>query len=377
MSGKRILDAMALLRASRNVAAKHFDIRLSQADMYTKTSSIFKAARTQTSPAFAAAAQSFSQSVAQAAKASGPNDHIPHQDSSPGTVSGSEREGLQDHFYKRSGDNAAVDPVPKDELDITQKQAEREPLPDGTIPASGSLIGTEKGDAETFNQRPTCEEGQHPTQDEGQHLKVRGSNQSTIPGPSVAKPMGSEQVMKAQRQSEDQIPSETADPPSPEDDFNPGYSVEQEQDIFYQPPEATSPVLSALPRRKVPKIENDVQAGDSHIPEGINADVYYSGNQAVEDGNDAQEPSEKELSQIFSNPRIARMLGKKGKYVPDGVRSFHTSTLARQHNTDAEKEDIKKLAADMARDVEQGKVRPKFHTLMGSKLIKLTAFYVG
>ena len=357
MSGKRILDAMALFRASRSIAARHFNIRLSQADVYTKTSSIFKAARTQGPPVFAAAAQSFSQSVAQAAKTQNLNDHIPNEGAAPGTVpSASHDEVPQDHFYKPSEDNAAIDPAPEQDLDIKQKQAEREPLPDGTIPPGDGPGRAEGGDPETFNKRSLADEGQHPTQDDGQHLNVRSSNQSTIPEPSVQKPLSPTDAMKAQRQSEAQIPKKTADPPSSEDDSSPEFAIEQEQDVFYQPPEATSPVLSALPRMRVPKIENDVQAGDSHIPEGINADVYYSGNKDSETGEAESDPSEEELAKIFHNPRIAKMLGSKGKYVPKGARGLHTSASFRQRSTEAEKEEIRELAADMAKDVQDTKV---------------------
>ena len=369
---------MSLFRASRSIAAKHFDIRLSQVDVYTKTSSIFNAARTQAPPAFAAAAQSFSQSVAQATKTQNPNEHIPHQDAATNTGSSVSQDGIkQDHFYKRSDDNAAVDPVPEEDLAIKQRQADREPLPDGTIPPRDSVVGAERGDPESFNQRPIAEEGQHPTQDDAAHLNVHASNQSTIPEPSIQKPLSSEEAMKAQRQSESQIPKKTADPPTPEDDVGSEFSVDQEQDIFYQPPDATSPVLSALPRMRVPKIENDVQAGDSHIPPDLNADVYYSGNKDAKDGNEVEELSEEQLAQIFSNPRIARMLGNKGKYIPKGVRSFHTSTSVRQRSAEAEKDDIKQLAADMAKDVQETKVSPKLSTFDMVKADQADSINVG
>ena len=359
-----MLDAMALFRASRNIVTKHLDIRLSQVDVYTKTSSIFKAARTRAPPVLAAAAQSFSQSVAQAAKTQDPVDNIPNAGAGPGTVSSASRDGVkQDHFYRRSESNAATDPVPKQDLDITQKQAQREPLPDGTIPPRDSLVGAERGDPESFNQRPVTEEGQHPTQDDAARLDVNAANQSTIPEPSIQKPMSSEGAMQAQRQAESQIPRRVADPPEPEDDISSEFSVEQEQDIFYQPPDSTSPVLSALPRMRVPKIENDVQAGDSHVPQGINADVYYSGNKDAETGKEENELSEEQLGQIFNSPRIARMLGdksNKASYVPKGVRSLHTSNVTRQKSAEAEKEDLKELAADMAKDIQGSKVSPLF-----------------
>lgn len=373
MSGKRVLDAVALLSATRSIAIKHFDIRLSQVDVYTKTSSIFKAAQSRAPPPLAAAAQSFSQSVSKAAKI---GEHIPNNVPEADAVSSASREGVkQDHFYKKSDHNATIDPVPEEDLEVTQKQASRQPLPDGSIPPTDSIIRAGSEDAETFYNRPTAEAGQQPTQGSGEHLDIASSGQSTIPEPAIQKPLSPDAARKAQRQSESQIPTNTADPPNPEDDGSPEFSVDQEQDVFYQPPDSTSPVLSALPRMRVPKIENDVQAGDSHIPQGLNADVYYSGNKDDETKNTEDEPSEEQLDQIFHNPRIARLLGNKGKYVPDGVarKSFHTSTVSSQRSTEAEKEDIRQLASDMAKDVQDNKVSSQLRPLLRSKLIKLTA----
>ena len=48
MSGKRILDALAVIKASRNVAAKHVALRRSQLDVYSKTSSLAHAVKSQT-----------------------------------------------------------------------------------------------------------------------------------------------------------------------------------------------------------------------------------------------------------------------------------------------------------------------------------------
>lgn len=371
MSGRRLLDAMALLSTARSIAIKHFDIRLSQANVYTKASSLFKAIRTQGPAPFAAAAQNFSQSVSRAARSSGTDQPVPNATSS-NSNSPSEREGFQqDHFYKRPTQNATTDPPPGDDLDVEQMQAQRQPLPDGTIPPKDSPIGAGNGDGESYSHRPLAEGAQHPIKGDSGHIDVHASNQSSIPDPSGHRPLSSREAKIAQRQSEDQIPSRTADPPSGED-LGSEFSVDQEQDIFYQPPDSTSPVLSALPRMRVPKIENDVQAGDSHIPKGINADVYYSGNREAEDGKSEGEPSEEELAQIFSSPRIAKMLGtKKGKYIPGGIqgRSFHASAFARQKSVEAEKEDIKKLAADMASDVQSNSVRSLPTPCAGLKLI--------
>ncbi|RMZ82580.1 hypothetical protein DV738_g1538, partial [Chaetothyriales sp. CBS 135597] len=63
-----ILDAVALLRPLRNIATGHLAIRLHQLDLYTRTSSVFKAVQTQGPAPLAAAVQTFSQSVSGAAQ---------------------------------------------------------------------------------------------------------------------------------------------------------------------------------------------------------------------------------------------------------------------------------------------------------------------
>jgi aarF domain-containing kinase len=140
--------------------------------------------------------------------------------------------------------------------------------------------------------------------------------------------------MKLQRQSEAQIPSKPAEPPTTKafsktllpDGESSEFGVEQEQDVFYQPPDSTAPVLSALPRFKIPKIEEDVQGGDPHIPQKINADVFYSSSRLSQNGianqtDTAQEhPSEEMMSGLFHSPRVARLLGTNSKNTPGGIK---------------------------------------------------------
>lgn len=307
MSGRRILDTVALLRATKNVAYNHFAIRLSQAQLYGQTSSITKAFAQRYPIVSSLASQQFSQS----------------------SFNGKE-EGLnQDHHYDRSPEHGRSGLTNEAGIEIKQKEADRYPLPDGTIPPKDSPIGQEKGDAETDNQRRS--EQQTPLKESGVTPTI--SLDSTIPIPT-GKPLSSEEAKIAQRISEKQIPAESAEPPKADNDF----AVDQEKDIYYQPPGTTSPVLSALPRVKVPKVENDVQAGDKQI----NADVYYSG----ADGK--AEPTEEQLEQLFHTPRAARLLGKKDKYVPGGKKSFHTS--ARQSK------DMESLGQDLAKDVSYGRL---------------------
>lgn len=354
MSGKRILDAVALLSAGRNIAEKHFEIRLAQADLYSKTSSIGKAVRNRTrraAPTLYASAQSFSNSASNSAqrpqKTSIPAQEIVADPTSDASEAG---EPLPDHHYERSTENIAVNSVSQEDLHIEQEKAKRAPLPDGTIPPSDSPINTSPGDPGSFSKRPTSEAIQSPLDESNaqEGLKVAASRQTTIPQPTTtANGLSSEQAKILQRQSESQIPAPPAGPPESTAEFG----VEQEQDSFYQPPGSTSPVLSALPRIRVPKVEWDVQGGDPHVPGGINPDVYYSGREpAAPTPVSEEEPTEEMISQLFQSSKVSRMLGKKGNSTPGGARPFHT-VVHRRDKSRNEKEDIRKLAIDMAKDL--------------------------
>jgi aarF domain-containing kinase len=344
MSGKRILDALSLLSVTRTIVRRHFDIRLSQAQLYAQSSSLLKTARRQGLPILANAVSRFASSTRRQS-------------------SQSRKEGIkQDHFYTASDANSTADAAPEAELDIAQVKAERSPLPDGTIPPSDSPIGAETGDGITYSKVPAGETPQHPVDTKGgfEGLQFAASTRQNLPGSDITTRLSSEHARKAQRQSEDQIPARTAEPPSA-DDTAPEFGVEQEQDVFYQPPDSVRPVLSALPRVRVPKTENDVQEGDAHIEPGLNADVYYHGSKREVD---ADEPTEEQLAQIFHNPRHAKMYAQKARYAPGGVgpgahpassRRFHTVSV-RGQKPSADAQSLKQLGADLAKDVQQNTV---------------------
>ena len=274
------------------------------------------------------------------------SDSIPREDKHAGPqVHAKQEPGIQqDHHYERSENNTTGTVAEEPGLKVEQSEAKRYPLPDGTIPPSGSPVGQESGDPESHNRRPLAGQSQAPLdQRSGAGIDPASSGESTIPTPATER-LSAQQARVAQRQSEYQIPSKSAEPPS---ENAPEFSIEQEQDVYYQPPGQAKPVLSALPRVRVPKNENDVQGGDSHIPKDINADVYYSG---AEEGERTDEPTEEQLSQLFHTPRAAKLLGEKDKYMPGGKRSFHTSASQRQ-NAEAQKQEFQKLGQDMAKDV--------------------------
>ncbi|KAH0841133.1 hypothetical protein AYO21_06622 [Fonsecaea monophora] len=334
MSGRHILDALALLSASRNVAAKHVDIRLAQARLYGQSSSVIKAVRTKGLPILATSVSRFG--------------------SSSQPLSKSPSEGIdQDIFYTRSDKGSQTQANSRNSLNIEQAQARRTPLPDGTIPPHDSSIGAEEGDGITFNQVPTGETPQHPLESgHTQDLKFRSSTRPNLPGTTSFGHLSPDEAREAQRQSEDQIPANSAEPPSPEENTR-EFGVGQEQDVFYQPPGSVKPVLSALPRVRVPKIENDVQEGDSHIEPGLNADVYYSGSK--HEAGDEDEPTEEQLSGLFRNPRNARTYGQKARYAPGGVsaRRFHSKCVTLQKASDKDAESLEKLGAELAKDAQK------------------------
>jgi aarF domain-containing kinase len=327
MSGKRVLDAVAVFNAARAVAYQHFTIRQSQLELYTRTSSITRAINRagQARKDAYNAAHSFSKSTNTAANAqpsSGPE--TPNLQTVEGERQPIKRtEGLeQDHHYDISQGNSVADSVPEQDLEIQQDKAERYPLADGTT----TLTRSGPGRAATGAQG-----------------------------------LSSEHVMKLQRQSEAQIPSKPAEPPTiqtssttfPPVGESSEFSVEQEQDVFYQPPDSTAPVLSALPRFKIPKTEEDVQGGDPHVPQKINADVFYSSrrlsqNDIANQTDAAQEhPSEEMMGGLFHSPRVARLLGINSKNMPGGIGPKGSRTYVTSQTKFAEgKADTSKANSD-------------------------------
>lgn len=345
MSGKRVLDAIAILRVTRNVAYKHFLVRFAQAQLYSRTSSLLKSFSRQF-PVTADRVSQFSQSSFQ----QGTSDSIPHADKAAGAqVHSTDAPGIQqDHHYERSQERSSIDIHDPPDIEIQQEKAKRHPLPDGTIPPTSSPIGQDSGDIESESRRSQVDSAQTPVGETSDaELHPTESSRSSILTPTH-EPLSPQEARVAQRKSEDPIPATTADPPGNDNEF----TVDQEQDVYYQPPGQAHPVLSALPRVRVPKTENDVQGGDSHIPEDINADVYYSGTQE----GDTAEPTEEQLAQLFHSPRAARALGQKQKYMPHGRREFHTAPARAQKTAEAEKEQIQQLAQDMAQDIPDNDV---------------------
>lgn len=263
----------------------------------------------------------------------------------------------QDHHYKSSDDNAVQDEEPKGSIDVTQEKAKRYPLPDGSIPPQGSPLGSpsslgkdtmservkeapqdplahnqqaeldveqkqaerdaltdgsippkgapigkgpEVGGEDTYAERPDPEPRKSPLAQQHKsepELEPRESGESTIPDPSFA-------ARKAQQLSEMQIPSESAMD-------EPGATG---PDTFVDRPRTTSTTLSSLPRSKIPKNAEISEGNETIQGQKINQDVYYSPSpDAKRDSmTDADIPEGVDLN-VFHSPQVASLMNSGGR----------------------------------------------------------------
>ena len=346
MSGKRLLDAAAMFKASRRVATKYLAYRRHQFDAYSKTSTLARAVKNQTDRitltvrAASALAERFNGSgheySTQAKESSRPGQDapVPSKASVEGAADTLEKkQGLeQDHFYEKSPKNTTTEPLHDDQLGVKQERAKRYPLPDGSIPPVEAEVGQAKRDKDVFSGIPRTERAKEPSYEHVKEphisLEPSSSNSSSIIRPSAeAERPSTDEAKKLQRQAEKQIPSQAAEPP-PTEATEPRVAmcsgvgarelgVGQQQDVFYSPSPKAGKVLSALPRVKLPKATADTQESDPHVhDEQINQDVFYSSapvsrEEAVPQGQALPEqegPSDEMYSELFHSPKVAKML---------------------------------------------------------------------
>ena len=343
MAGRRLLDLAALLKASRGVAQKHVALRKWQLDTFSKTSTLAGALKSQTDRVTLTvqAASALSKRFNENRSTFSTNSQVPEPNNSAEPVLSRSsvgeavddtlraKEGVeQDHSYVKSDRNSTKEPLPRGSLRINQEQAQGAPLPDGTIlPASGEL-GQPTTNTDTISAVPQTESAKDPltskNKGDSSFEPTANSTNSIHTAETRSTPSSANQARKLQCQAEDPIPSTVAEPPA----TTPTGAAEevelgmgQEMDVYYNPSTTTKPVLSALPRVKVPKITETTQEGDLHVPaEQINQDVYYSSRRKHPEDSipekqaipEQGEPSDEMYSELFHSPKVAKMLGGKG-----------------------------------------------------------------
>jgi aarF domain-containing kinase len=348
MSGRRLIDAIRLLHATRSVAKQHLLLRQRQLDVYSQTSSLARAVKSQTdrvtltAKAAVALAKRMNeqgptydystayppprQRESQAKAAT--DEPIPRKKSVPESheaVAGS-REGIkQDHHYEPAEENATADAPPEGELHVRQEEATTRPLPDGTIPPAGAKLKDTAAREGTFEHE-----------------------------------LSSTQARDTQREYEAQIPSVTAtDPPRREaNELTKGH----DEDVYYKRSTEVNHDYSSLPRAKIPKHAETREGHDSKVDErGINADTFYT------PGHDENKVAAQEKAEdvpegvdvnVFRTARVSKMLGvgasQSTRQPP--TTSQQSSPLPNlepaQATGETSKAAMESFAADLARDAE-------------------------
>jgi aarF domain-containing kinase len=337
MAGKRLLDVAALFNASRGVAQKHVALRSRQLEVWSQTSSVAKAVKSQTervtetakAASFLASrlsesAPSWTTEASQATE----EKPIPRRENTEAEGTRSvPKEGLeQDHIYERAESNTSSDPVPTEDLEVRQKKADRYPLPDGTIPPANSSVNVPKRDQDVTSERVPSPP-KDPLKDghsEEAALRPASSGTSTIPNPTDnTKSMSSDRAKKLQRQFEQQIPSQPADAEEGHSDNK--LAQGHDEDSFYTRSKHASPVLSSLPRVKIPKKTENTQSNDEHLQyNGINSDSYSAASTcdstipAAQAVPEQEEVPEGVNTDLFYSPRVAKMLGGRTQNLSKG-----------------------------------------------------------
>ena len=336
MSGKRILDALAIVKATRTVASNHTRLRRQEFDTFKNTSSLINAFR---EGAYQAGIDIRNASVvARPRDGSGPRSlsearnprevTILDRDIKESFTTTAKREGLeQDHSYGISKDQTPVAPLPKQ---LKREREERNPLLEGTTPSTGNPTIISDAEADAFPDVQL-------SLSHKKHIAETVNNQSGPSGPGRATSLGqieyttpssSYLIKEPQHQSVQQATGidpelSTDDPPvletaSGEDELR----VDQEKDVYHKADSQASPVYSSLPRVKVPRNTENSQDDKKYThSKGINQDVYYTtlqdttrnmlpGTQSIPQHESIPEEL---YSEVFHSPRVARLLNRDNR----------------------------------------------------------------
>lgn len=165
--GNRLLDVIAMLKASRSIAMKHLALRRHYFDTYGKTSSLAKTTIaqadkvTQKIKAASALTERFNgprySTKSGKHHEQGPTKKIPSPSSiDGGDISVRNKSGIeQDHFYNKSKKNTTAQPLSNSNIEIQQEKSKNFPLPDGSINPIEHLIGSSSTYQDTFSASNT------------------------------------------------------------------------------------------------------------------------------------------------------------------------------------------------------------------------------
>ena len=336
MTGRRLLDVAAIFKASRGVAAKHVALRQHQLDIYSKTSSLAKAIKSQTDrvtltvKAASDLAERFSGPGPQHSTQTGQSERSPGDTSTGGYDVASRIDKISEkdyglspnHAYETSDQGSPTKPPPHSSLATKQEKAKGYPLPDGSTLPSDS-IEVSKRDEGSYSELPQPNSVKAPLADRieaiDEGLPLTSSGRTSSPKPIGGKAStASEKDRNLERQAEKQFPSQAAERSPAARSKESVLQADRDLDVFYTPSLSDEQIISALPRVKLPKNTEDAQNSDEHVPDAeLNQDVFYSASSKNEEQTLPQAQavpeqdalSDEAYTELFHSPRVARMLG--------------------------------------------------------------------
>ena len=382
MTGRRLLDVAAIFQASRGVAAKHVALRQHQLDVYSKTSSLAKAIKSQTdrvtltvtaasdlAKRFSEPGPDFSTQAGQSERSS--QDTKGGQDAASGVYENTEQDhALSRNAYKTSDRDSPAESPPCSSLATKQEKARNYPLPDGsTLPVDP--VEVSKRDEGSYSELPQTNfvkaplaDGREAT-DEG--LPLTSSGRTSSPNPIVWKASTAfEKDRKVERQAEKQFPSQAAERSPAAHSEESDLQADRDLDVFYTPSLSDKQVGSTPPRVKLPNNTEDAQQSDEHVPgASLNQDVFYSASSKSEEQTLPQAQavpeqdalSDEAYTELFHSPRIAKMLGgqpNSSKPSKGLEMSGAQETTLKQTKRPQEKDQISSSVRLSAQDSQDG-----------------------
>lgn len=300
MSGKRLLDGVALLKASSAVASKHIALRRQQVNVYKRTSSIVKVFKSQTE---------WVTSIFKSIPGNATKIAVSQISVDESIIPFEKKYGLgKDHSYKKLEIITNVQPLPISELDVERQKGRRQSLIEPT--EIGSEIDNR---ASPDLSRPGLGRGTSISNDEGieKILQPVSSFKGAIPVPVIqSASLSSDGGRDSQKHDEKYISST----------FTEAQTVSSQvlQDVFYTPTRRTSQVSSSLPPIKLPTVTKHTQELNSQVSSEVsNQDVLCSAviketnGTPIPEGQavpEQRQTSNEIFSEIFHSPRVAKLL---------------------------------------------------------------------
>lgn len=313
MSGKRLLDGVALLKASTAVASKHIALQRHQMNVYERTSSIARLFKSEIDRVT---------SIVKSIPGNGTKMGVSQTGVDENIASFEKKSGFgKDHCYKKLETYANDQPLPISELDVERETGKSQFLQDG---ASSPIESTKNGsgiDNRTSSDllRSGLRRGTLISNDEEieKVLQPVSPVRYAIPVPGIQSALLSPDGggRDLQKHDEKDIPSTFAE----------AQTVPSEvlQDVFYTPTRKTSQVSSSLPPVKLPMVPEHTQELNGQVSSKVsNQDALYSAvmkqtnRTPIPEGRavpEQQQPSDEIFPEIFHSPRVAKMLRGKPK----------------------------------------------------------------